>query len=124
LRTYTCQINPNIEPAIEHPTNLQDQSEDKVKTEVIAEPNVTDISAGKHYSYVCPICDLGLSSQEDLDAHLKSHQMDVKLPCQNNDCNAMFFRQDTLRSHMWTVHQVEKDKHEKVLIKCDQCDYT
>jgi uncharacterized Zn-finger protein len=58
------------------------------------------------YNFICSICDRGLTSQEDLDAHMESHNKDLKLPCPSPDCTEIFMKNTQLLSHMITAHQI------------------
>ena len=74
------------------------------------------------YPFICKLCARGLPSEKSLGIHMKIHASELKMPCQETDCEETFPSKKSLWEHMNTVHGTIKEDWTGVRLKCDGCE--
>ena len=90
--------------------------------------NVSNVSPDNfikptYYPFQCNICSRGVSTEKSLEEHTSTHIKNI--PCQvpGEYCNDMFYKENEMFTHMLSVHNYNWQHGQKLLFKCDQCDY-
>ena len=73
-------------------------------------------------SFPCSICQKILTSNDNLEIHLKIHTIKQILSCQFPDCEQTFTTQNFLWEHMLNIHRVNKGSWQSRRFQCNDCE--
>ena len=73
------------------------------------------------YLYHCSKCGKGFMSSLGYRLHMKGHNEDERLPCEDENCEKTFGSKSAVKKHMKEQHPTEEQKKLMANIKCQLC---